>query len=66
MNAFADLWDWRRRIDDLYAGIRRNPDPVAAWREWQSVRDEMSPYPSADSTGRCGASDIQWRRLFPV
>jgi len=36
-----DLWDWRRAIADLYADIRRNPDPVAAWSQWRATRDHL-------------------------
>lgn len=36
-----DLWDWRRRIADLYADIRRTPAPEVAWQMWRQARDEM-------------------------
>ncbi len=36
-----DLWDWRRTIADLYADIRRNPDPVAGWNQWRDTRDRL-------------------------
>jgi uncharacterized protein (DUF1684 family) len=36
-----DLWDWRTRIADLYAEIRRMPDAQAAWRLWRATRDEL-------------------------
>ncbi len=35
------LWDWRRRIADLYAAVRAEPDPVAAWHHWRAARDEL-------------------------
>jgi uncharacterized protein (DUF1684 family) len=41
MNATSDLWDWRRRIADLYARIRSSLDPAAAWQEWRETRDAM-------------------------
>lgn len=50
----VDLWDWRRRIADLYADIRRHPDPAAAWRHWRDTRDRLfadhpqSPVPPED------------------
>ena len=37
----AELWDWRRRVVDLYASVRAEADPVAAWRRWRMVRDEL-------------------------
>ena len=51
------LADWRRRVNDLYAEIRRSPDPQEAWRHWQLSRAElfrshpMSPLPEADRGG---------------
>ena len=35
------LWDWRRSIADLYAAVRANPDPEAAWHHWREVRDGL-------------------------
>jgi uncharacterized protein len=36
-----DLFDWRRRMVDLYAEIRAADDPRAAWDRWRTVRDEL-------------------------
>ena len=36
-----DLWDWRRRIAELYAEIRAFDDPEFAWRLWRDTRDEL-------------------------
>lgn len=35
------LADWRRRVSELYAEIRRTPDPETAWRLWRERRDRM-------------------------
>jgi uncharacterized protein len=35
-----DLWDWRRRISELYAEIRAS-EPTEGWRRWRAVRDEL-------------------------
>ena len=35
------LWDWRRRIAELYAEIRAFDDPELAWRRWRDARDEL-------------------------
>jgi uncharacterized protein (DUF1684 family) len=49
-----DLLDWKRRIFELYAGVRASSDPEAAWQEWRRTRDELfrthpqSPLPPAD------------------
>ena len=41
MPTLAELWDWRRQVTELYGGIRRNPDPEAAWNTWRSTRDTL-------------------------
>lgn len=51
-----ELADWRRRIAELYADVRRisKSDPQAAWERWRDVRDRMfrdhpqSPIPEKD------------------
>jgi uncharacterized protein (DUF1684 family) len=35
------LLDWKRRIFELYEGIRSDADPERAWRRWRDVRDEL-------------------------
>ena len=35
------LWDWRRRVADLYCAIRAEPEPHAAWEYWRRTRDEL-------------------------
>lgn len=48
------LLDWRRRIDELYAMVRADPDPEHAWNVWCATREEMflghsqSPLPAAE------------------
>jgi uncharacterized protein len=50
------LADWRRRIADLYANVRRTAatDPEAAWGQWRDVREELfrshpdSPVPASE------------------
>lgn len=39
--SYDTLWDWRRRVADLYAAVRANPDPRAAWHHWRGVRDGL-------------------------
>jgi len=36
-----ELLDWKRHIFELYAEVRREPDPAAAWEHWRAVRDEL-------------------------
>jgi len=35
------LLDWKRRVFDLYADVRADPDPPSAWRHWRATRDEL-------------------------
>jgi uncharacterized protein (DUF1684 family) len=35
------LWDWRRRIAELYAAIRAEPSPAAGWALWCRTRAQM-------------------------
>jgi uncharacterized protein len=36
-----ELADWRRHVSELYAAVRANPDPSAAWVQWRDVRDRL-------------------------
>jgi uncharacterized protein (DUF1684 family) len=36
-----ELLDWKRRIFELYAEIRADPDPEHGWRHWRDIRDEL-------------------------
>jgi uncharacterized protein (DUF1684 family) len=36
-----DLLDWRRRVFELYRGIRASSDPGAAWLAWRDERDRL-------------------------
>ena len=36
-----DLFDWRRRVSDLYAEIRSADDPRAAWNRWRRARHDL-------------------------
>ena len=50
-----ELADWRRRVADLYAEVRREAayDPARAWRHWRETRETLfrthpqSPVPEA-------------------
>jgi uncharacterized protein len=52
------LLDWKRRIFELYAEIRRDPDPQHAWLHWRETRDELfrshpqTPIPSGEAFER--------------
>jgi uncharacterized protein (DUF1684 family) len=35
------LLDWKRRVFDLYAAVRADPEPERAWRHWREVRQRL-------------------------
>jgi uncharacterized protein (DUF1684 family) len=36
-----DLADWKRTVSELYAAVRSEADPPAAWRRWRAARDGL-------------------------
>ncbi|HKN95775.1 MAG TPA: DUF1684 domain-containing protein [Pseudonocardiaceae bacterium] len=54
ITATLQLADWRRRVSELYAAVRAQPDPVRAHALWRARRDELfrthpqSPLPPGD------------------
>jgi uncharacterized protein len=42
VTATLELLDWKRRVFALYAAVRAEPDPRAAWRLWRAARDELA------------------------
>jgi uncharacterized protein (DUF1684 family) len=55
-----ELTDWRRRISQLYARVRTDPDPLHGHFVWRSGRDELflthpqSPLPPGDPLRETG------------
>jgi uncharacterized protein (DUF1684 family) len=49
--------DWRRRVSELYADVRRSKNPKAAWEDWRAARDDLfathpaTPLPAAARAG---------------
>lgn len=37
----AALWDYRRRVADIYHEVRRAPTGEDAWAAWRAARDEL-------------------------
>lgn len=63
------FWDWRRRIADLYGGIRAEPDPRAAWHHWRATRDAMfSSHPESpiEPDLRAGRGALPYFEYDPV
>ena len=36
-----DLAEWKRTVSELYAAVRSEADPAAAWRGWRAGRDRL-------------------------
>jgi uncharacterized protein (DUF1684 family) len=40
-NAELEITDWRRRVNELYAQVRREGDPAQGHERWRAGRDEL-------------------------
>jgi uncharacterized protein (DUF1684 family) len=70
------LLDWRRRVAQLYADVRANPDREGAWRSWRETRTELfrehpqSPIPRGERAAYTGPHvydyDPTWRAIADV
>jgi len=66
-----ELWDYRRRMHEIYRNVRLGTDPAMAWARWREERDELfrthpeSPIPASDRAGFRGLDyfpyDPTWR-----
>jgi uncharacterized protein len=66
-----ELLDWKRRVGELYARVRAEPDPVDAWKIWRRERARLfrehpqSPVPAGERAGYTGPHvfdyDPAWR-----
>jgi uncharacterized protein len=58
--ALLELADWRRRVGELYAGVRAEPDALQAHRLWRDGRDRLfrehpqSPLPAGSPLRETG------------
>lgn len=65
------LLDWRRRVHEMYAAVRADPDHEAGWVHWRAARDELlrahpqTPLPDDDPLRETGLPfwpyDPSWR-----
>jgi uncharacterized protein (DUF1684 family) len=59
-----DLLDWRRRVADLYAAVRADPQPARAHQLWRVTRDELfATHPQSPGPGPVPVApyDPAWR-----
>jgi uncharacterized protein (DUF1684 family) len=71
-----DLLDWKRRVGELYAGVRAAPEPAEGWVQWCEVRRVLfrehaqSPVPPDERARFRGPHvfdyDPAWRLLAEV
>jgi uncharacterized protein len=60
LQTYRELWDWRRRVAELYAAVRAMEPPRLGWQLWRETRDELfrshpqSPLAPADRRGFTG------------
>ena len=77
--SLLELWDYRRRVADMYQRVRVSSDPRVAWNGWRADRDQLfrthpqSPYPPGDRGTRVDLAyfdyDPAWRleaQVVPV
>ena len=65
---WAELADWRRRISELYAQVRADPDPQAAWSRWRAERDRLfahHPQSPLSIVGRAAFKGIPYFNYDP-
>ncbi len=66
------LLDWKRRVFELYAAIRADPDPERAWGNWREARDELfrshpqSPIPADERASFDGLPYFDYDPSFRV
>lgn len=59
-----ELLDWRRRVAELYAVVRADPDPARAHEHWRRTRDELfATHPQSPGPGPLDVApyDPAWR-----
>jgi uncharacterized protein len=71
-----DLADWKRRVSELYAGVRAASDPEVGWHRWCEIRRQLlrehsqSPVPANGRSSFGGPFvydyDPDWRILAEV
>ena len=66
------LLDWKRRVFDLYASVRADPEPEGAWHRWRGSRDELfrthpqSPVQPAERSSFAGLPYFDYDPAFRV
>jgi uncharacterized protein (DUF1684 family) len=65
----GELWDWRRRVSEIYAAIRQSDDPAAAWLAWRVARDGLfrdHPQSALEPGDRAGFTGLTFFAYDPA
>jgi hypothetical protein len=71
MSDALGLLDWKRRVFELYADVRR-AEPRAGWERWRAERDDLfrshpqSPLPAGERAGFSGLDVYRYDPRFRV
>ncbi len=60
-----DVLDWRRRVADLYAEVRRRGPSETTWRWWRDERDELFATHPASPLPRAIRASFTGLAVFP-
>jgi uncharacterized protein len=63
------LADWRRQTAEMYAAVRRHPDPAKAWHDFRSRRDRLfrcHPQSPLSEAQRAGFSSLSYFPYDPA
>ena len=63
------LWDWRRRVFDLYAAVRAAGDGPEGWASWREGRDALfrdHPQTPLPAGARAGFTGLPFYRYDPA
>lgn len=64
-----DLWDYRRRVHELYADVRRRGGGQQAWMTWRQARDRIfkhHPQSALDAAQRVAFSALSYFPYDPA
>ncbi len=64
-----DLWDFRRRVAEIYREVRNGPPGEATWRRWRAGRDELfahHPQSALDPAERATYSGLRYFDFNPA
>ena len=64
-----DLWDFRRRVSEMYREVQTGPPREATWRRWRAERDELfagHPQSAIDPAERAAFGGLRYFDFDPA